>query len=128
VRGAGLDFDHPCDDPVQEVAVVRHDQHRAGVLGEVLFEELGRLEIEVVGRLVEQEHVRLADEHLGQRDPHLPAAGEVLAELVAVPGLEPEAGHDLGHVGLDAVAAELVEAVEQLALPLTSSSSRSMSS
>ena len=41
------------------------------------FQPRGRFEIEVVGRLVEQQQVGLDEERGGERDPHAPAAGEV---------------------------------------------------
>ena len=38
---------------VEEIAVVADQQHRAGVLGQLLLQEIERLQIEIVGRLVE---------------------------------------------------------------------------
>ena len=58
------------------------DGVRIGV--QVLLEPVARLEIEMVGRLVEQQQVRLAEQQLGQRDPHLPAAGERLGRPLEV--------------------------------------------
>src|SRR4051812_28616513 len=46
------------NDVVEELAVVRHEEDRAVELVEQLFEELECLDIEVVGRLVEDEDVR----------------------------------------------------------------------
>ena len=69
----------PRDDRVEEVAVVRHEDDRERVVVEVLLQPVAGLEVEVVGRLVEQQQVRPAEQQLGQRDAHLPAAGERLA-------------------------------------------------
>ena len=44
---------------------------------EVRLQPLGRLEVEVVGRLVQQQQVRRAHQQLRQRDPRAPAAGEL---------------------------------------------------
>ena len=52
------------------------------ILDEKLLEPVARLEVEVVGRLVEQEDVRPAQQQLGQRDAHLPAAGELAGVAV----------------------------------------------
>ena len=63
----------------------------------------------MVGRLIEQQEVRLADQELRQGDPHLPAAGELLGGLVPLVRREAQAGQDLGDLCLDPVAAELLE-------------------
>jgi hypothetical protein len=41
---------------------------------QVFLEPIARLEIEMVGRLVEQQEIRLAEQQLRERDAHLPAA------------------------------------------------------
>ena len=71
------------DDRVEEVAVVRDEDDRVRIGAEILLEPVARLEIEVVGRLVEQQQVRTAEQQLGERDAHLPAAGERLARPLA---------------------------------------------
>jgi hypothetical protein len=59
--GDGLDLDDPADHGVEQVAVVADHQHRAAELvGEEALEPLPALDIEVVGRLVEQQDVGLA--------------------------------------------------------------------
>jgi hypothetical protein len=62
---------------VQKVAVVRDQHKRILVVAQIVFEPVARLQIEVVGRLVEQQQRRLFEQQLGQRDAHLPAAGEL---------------------------------------------------
>ena len=51
-------------DRVQEVPVVRGDHGRAGVLRQVVLQPLGRVDVQVVRRLVQQQHVRLLKQHL----------------------------------------------------------------
>jgi membrane protein len=53
-------------DAVEEPAIVRDHQHRAGVLGERILERPQRLDIEVVGGLVQQQHVAAVEERLGE--------------------------------------------------------------
>ncbi len=65
------------DGDVEEVAVVRHQDDRARIGAEELLEPVPRLEVEMVRRLVEQQHVRALEEQAGERDPHLPAAAEL---------------------------------------------------
>ena len=74
--------------------------------------------VEVVRRLVEQDVVRAPHEHLRQRDAHLPAAAEVAAELVVVGRREAQPVEHAADAPVDAVAVEVVEVVEQLALLL----------
>jgi hypothetical protein len=48
---------------------VRHEQQRAGIPGEIGLEPGYRLGIEMVGRLVQQEKIRLQNERSGKSDP-----------------------------------------------------------
>ena len=45
---------------------------------EIVFQPIAGLQIEVVGGLVEQQHVGLFQQQFGQGDAHLPAAAELL--------------------------------------------------
>ena len=55
--GAVVAEDHEAVEAAQEPAVVGDGDHRAVELGQAGFERLGGHEVEVVGRLVEQEEV-----------------------------------------------------------------------
>ena len=89
-----------------------------GVAPEELLQPDDRLEVEVVGGLVEEQRVGRHEQDAGQRHAHLPAAGQ--GAHVAVHGLggESQAGQDLPGPGLEAVAAQLVEAGLDVAEPL----------
>ncbi len=63
----------PRHDRIEEVAIVRDENHGEGIRAEIFLEPVARLEIEMVRRLVEQQEVRPAEQQLRQRDPHLPA-------------------------------------------------------
>ena len=81
------------------------------------FQPCGRLEIEVVGRLVQQQQVGLDEERSGERDPHAPTAGEVRERHLLHRLVDAEAGEkargprrcrvraDLRETGLDLGAA-----------------------
>ena len=56
-------------------------QDRALVRGQVLLEPLHALGVEVVGRLVEQQQVRLGQQQLAQRHPAPLTAGEMRHRL-----------------------------------------------
>ena len=70
------DAEHVRDHRVEKFAVVRDQQQRAGIALEPVFEPEHGVEIEVVGRLVEQQQVGAAHQRLGQIQAHAPAAGE----------------------------------------------------
>ena len=61
-------------DVVEQVAVVADDEDRRRAGLEVVGEPQRALEVEVVGRFVEQQHIGLGKEHRGERHPHAPAA------------------------------------------------------
>ena len=106
VDAAGGDLDGAVGDIVEERAVMGDEHHGARIVLEERLEPLDALDVEVVGRLVEEEEVGLAQEELGQFDAHLPAAAELGhgAGEVAMAESESEE-HLLGHL-LALVAAE----------------------
>ena len=69
-----------------------------------LLQRAQRLHVQVVGRLVQQQHVAAALEHLGQVHAVALAAREVLHLLLLVGALEVEAGHVGARVGICAPA------------------------
>ena len=87
---------------------------RVGV--QVLLEPVARLEVEVVGRLVEEQQVRLPEQQLRERDSHLPAAGEGFGRPLEVAGLEAQTLQDGRGFQLDAVPVVDAEAVLQIAV------------
>ncbi len=80
---AVLDLQDHRGDAVEEDAVVGHHGHRAPVLAQALFEPGQRRLVEVVGRLVEQQHARRGGQHAGQAQPRLLAAGQARQAPVA---------------------------------------------
>ena len=64
-----LDLEDAVDGPVEERAVVRHDDDRAGCLVDEPLEAVEAGEVEVVRRLVEQEHVEPAQQDRRERGP-----------------------------------------------------------
>jgi hypothetical protein len=68
-----LVVDNVLDDMVQELAVVRDDDRRAGRVDEVLLQPLDVLDVHVVGGLVEQKNVGRLEHGTGESELHLPA-------------------------------------------------------
>ena len=80
---------------VEEIPVVRNHHHRALERGQVLLQPLDRTDVEVVGRLVQQQHVRLLQKHPRQCQPHLEPAALGPGLLVEVILRESEAHQHL---------------------------------
>ena len=106
------------DAGVHERAVVGDEKHGAVVAREELLEPTDAFEVEVVGRLVEKQQVRVAQQQLGEGDAHLPAAREVTGGLVEVLHGKAEACQDLPCARLQLVSAEPLEAVLRRAVAL----------
>ena len=75
-RATPADGGHPGGQGVHEVAVVGDEHDRALVVRQGVQQRPLGVEIEVVGRLVEKEKIRRAQEKTGQRQPASFAAGE----------------------------------------------------
>ena len=92
---------------VQELAVVADDQRGVRIFLQPRLEPERALEIEVVGRLVEQQHVGLREQGGRQRHPHAPAAGEFRHRTREIGGGEAEAGEDFGRARGRAIGVDL---------------------
>ena len=98
---------------VQEVAVVRDQDEGIRISAQVLFEPVARFQVEVVGGLVEQQQVRLFEQQFGQRDAHLPAAGELFRVPRPIVLAEAEAGEHRSDLRLDRIAVARAELAVQ---------------
>jgi hypothetical protein len=85
-----------------------------GELLEELLEPADREDVQVVGRLVEQQHVGRAGEHLRQQHAQLEAAGERGERLAVHLGGEPEPLEDRGGARLGGVAVVPLDRLLQL--------------
>ncbi len=85
-------------DRLVEEALVVADEHQASFVHlEVVLQPEARLDVEVVGRFIQEHDLRLFDEDLRQRDAHLPSAAEGVADAVKIVAHEAEAEeHPLG--------------------------------
>src|SRR5690606_33253804 len=70
------ELQHLGDDGIQEGAIVRNDGVGPRVLGESALQDLLRMEVEVVGRFVEDEKVGRLQQHAGQGEPAPLATGK----------------------------------------------------
>ena len=104
------DFDDAVHELVQELAIVRDHEDRAGVIFQIILKPEEGLEVEVVGRFVEDEEVGFLGEEAGEVGAHDPAAAEFGGAAVEVAVAKAEAVEHLLGLGLDGGAVEFIEA------------------
>ena len=90
---------------------MRDHEHGAVVALQILLEPLDRLDIEVVGGLVEQEDRRTTQQQLRQLDAHAPAARELARGAVEILAPEAQTQQGLLDVGVARLAAQDMELV-----------------
>ena len=103
--------------PVQEVPVVRRDHDRPLVARQELLEPPERLEIQVVGRLVQQEQRGAQQQQTGEGGAHPPATRELSERARDLLPLEAEPAEDDPRLGFQPVAPAGLESVLELAVP-----------
>lgn len=79
---AAIDLDDARGQRAQKTTIVGHEQHRAVEAEQQLLQPVDRLDVEVVGRLIQQQHVGC--EHECAREQHAPLHA---ARQVGEPGL-----------------------------------------
>ena len=94
---------------VEELAVVRDQQQRAGVLEQPLLQPQHRVQVEVVGGLVEQQQVGRAHQGAREVEAHAPAAGERRHGALVRLGRKAQAVQQAAGAGLGVVAVHLGE-------------------
>ena len=112
--GAAIELQDPARDVVEEVAIVRDRDDRARVLVQVVLEPGDALGVEVVGRLVEQQHVGPLEQHAAERHA-APLAARQLGD-VGVGGRQPERVHRDLQRAVEIPAVGRLDRVLQLAL------------
>ena len=70
---AVIQIRHVSADAIQEVAIVGDDDHRRAARPQDLFQPADGVDIQMVGGLVEQQHVGVREQRLGQQHAQLPA-------------------------------------------------------
>ena len=115
---AVFDGGHVVDHAVEEGTVVAHDEDGAVVARKEALEPTDAGKVEVVGRLVEQQHVGVAKQQLGELDAHLPAAGELGDVAAEVGDGKAQAGEDGAGPRLNLIAVGRLEAVAGTAVLL----------
>ena len=99
------------DAGIEKFAVMRYQQHAAGIAREILFQPQDGFEIEVVGGLVQQQQVGAAHQGARQVEPHAPAAGKAAYRAHQLFVGKPQAIEQLRGAGWCSVALDGLEAV-----------------
>ena len=107
-------MDDRVDRGVEKIAIVADHDDGARIAREIALEPERAFEVEIVGRLVEQEQVGLGEEQGGERDAHAPAAGKVRAGPRLRRGVEAEAGEDARRARLRRMRVDIAEPCVQL--------------
>ena len=87
---------------------------------QIILEPVARFQIEMIGRLVQQQQVRLCQQQLGQRDAHLPPAGEFVDLPRPVFLAEAETGKHRADLRIERIAVERMKALLQHRIALGS--------
>ena len=105
------DLDDLLHRDVEEVAVVGDQDESIGVGGEIFLQPVTSFEIKVIGGLVEQQQIGFLQQELGERDAHLPAAGEFVGFARPIFFAESQAGQHGADLGFDGVTVAGLEFV-----------------
>ncbi len=89
---------------VEKVAIVGDEDVAVGIVVEIALQPIAGFQIKVVGGLVEQQQAGLLQQQLGQRDAHLPAAGELLCLPRPVMLAEAQAAQHRAHLRVECIA------------------------
>ena len=112
---AAVEFDDAGGDIIEKAPVVGDEQHAAGERQQHLFQPLDGSDVEMVGRLVQQQQLRREHQRPRQRDALLQPAGQVRYQPLGVELQARERGRDLV---LEAPAVARIEFFLQLVQPL----------
>ncbi|CDD51062.1 uncharacterized protein BN800_02348 [Bacteroides sp. CAG:875] len=85
---------------VEEVTVVAHHQHGMLKVRKVFFEPGHRIHVQVVGRLVEQQVVRISEKRLCQHHAHLFLTTQITHQRVMLVFLDAQPAQQDGRVAL----------------------------
>ena len=95
------------DRTVQQFAVVGNDQHGVGVFYQIGLEPQRAFQIQIVGRLVQQQVIGFGKQHSGQSHPHPPATGKGRAGHVLFLGVKPQTLEDRGGAGFGGIGVDI---------------------
>ena len=109
VYSAHCHLDGAGGDVVDKATVVADYHHSHRAVHDKILEPSHRLNIEVIGRLVEQQYVRFLQQQFGQLDAHAPSSGELRGRPGEIAAFESEAQKSLLDILLEVSHVDCVE-------------------
>ena len=107
-------FDRPRRDVIQKGPVVRDQHNRPVIILQIIFEPPDTFDVEVVGRLIEQENRRTTQQQLRQLDPHTPSPAEFAGRAGEVGTLETQPEQCLFDLLLAVHSTQNIESVRRV--------------
>ena len=107
------DMQHVRNDVIEEFAIVRDHNQGAGIAPQPFLEPEHRVEIEMVGRFVEQQQIRAAHQRLGEVEAHAPAARKLGHRAGFVARREAESVQQFAGTCTRRVAADCAQTIVQ---------------
>ena len=83
-------FNSTGSDVIHKFTVVADDDDSLTIIDEEIFQPLDTFNIEVIGRLIQQQHIWVLQQQLGKFDAHTPSTAEVTGLTVKVFACEAE--------------------------------------
>ena len=96
---AMIEMENVIGDGIEEIAVMADDEDHRRIAPQVVDEPERAFEIEIIGRLVEQQKIRRRKQNGGERDAHPPAAGKLRQGPLLRLRIEAEARRDVCRAG-----------------------------
>ena len=96
---------------IQEGTVVRDEQNRTVIVLQILLQPLNTLNIEVVGRLIEQKYRGALEQQLSQLNTHTPATRKLSCGTLEICALESQAKQRALNIGITSIATKDMVAV-----------------
>ncbi len=103
-----IDFRNLRNDAVHEFAVVRSHHQRTRERFEELLQPDDRLDVQVVGRFVHQQHVGPSEQHARQRNAHFPSARQCPDVAIDLVIFEAQAMQYFARLRLERISVEML--------------------
>ena len=78
------DLDYFGHDFIHKITIMRNDQHRSVIIQQVIFQPLNRLHIQMVGRFVQQQYIRLRYKQTSERHSGLLTSRQLRLRLLKI--------------------------------------------
>ena len=115
---AAIDLDDLRHEAIEKLAIVGGHHERALEVAQEVLEPEDRLDVEMVGGLIEEEHIGLHQKDAGQGHAHLPTAGELAHIGIDRLRMKAKACENFAGLRLKGVATALIEACLHIAKAL----------